>query len=229
MAEDQHETKEALSAEPSPKPQNEQLQLIAQKLKEKPTDPDVVTLFWRTFMDDITKRIGIDPIEVPPVNKTTEELDQLQNEGRIMVYNPAISYELLERAFPDLDIVNGFDGPARNPIEDAVVAAEGGNLKPTWCDIGIESEDRSSVERYFFESSKIPKRSARLSSYILGSQANRLITGDFLCFDSAKMANTHYKSKGHPKVTADFEPGGRIIIGRSAVDKFYDDLPEWAG
>lgn len=199
-------------------------------------------------MDDITRRVGIDPIEVPPVDKTAKELKQLRKEGRIMVYNPAISYTLLERTFPDMQIVNEDErGPDKDLIEDMADIgpnlgnrAEGSDLeylvnKQTgWSDVGIEPIESDPVllrysiskDRLFFESSKKPKRPARLSTYILGSQANRLVTGHFLSFSGGKMYYTHYKWKNYPTVTADFKPNGEILIKRSHVDMF--DPPAWA-
>lgn len=170
-----------------------------------------------------------------------------------MVYNPAISYALLEKAFPDMKIVNGDkNAPDKDLIEDMADfgrfgyfgdlgnRAEGSDLEylvdkqARWIDIGVEPEAVLSKwsaykERDFFENSQQSKhRRARLSTYMLGSQENRLVTGHFLSFSDAIMGKTHYKWKNYATVAADFKPNGEIIIKRDHVSVFAENAPDWA-
>ncbi len=82
----------------------ETLSAAVARYKENPTNPQNVTNFWREYIDNLSRALmRISPAEIPPCDRTEEELVVLTNEGRMMVYNPGFNYEELAKIFPDFD------------------------------------------------------------------------------------------------------------------------------
>lgn len=206
---------------PAPEPQyrtktpEKTLDGVIEAYKEQPTNPELVSKFWQLFVEnsiaaanvresDSEKHITVP--NVPWLDRTQNELEVLRQEGRMMAYNPGLSYEQLGRVFPAM---GSWSVKEESAIEDVVDQA------PAWMDVeaSIDAPNLGTTQKQLesiFEAAG--KRGQKLSTYIMGSQASKVLIGRY--FDQSGLAWSRLPgSEGEDRVVAaSFRPGGSLNV-----------------
>lgn len=174
--------------------------------KRNPTSPEAVTNFWQTFIrvsiEDSGK--GIDVPQVPPCDRTPGELEALRQEGRMMAYNPGLSYPVLGKIFPKM---NDYSVNEDSPIKDK-------GAKPIWVDVEIDI-DAPNIDTTEEDLDKLFKsqgrKGMRESTYIWAGQASKVLTGKY--FDQGSTYSRLLSSSNDGNVVhADFDPDGGLLV-----------------
>ena len=174
--------------------------------KRNPTSPEAVTNFWQAFIRVSIENSGaeIDVPQVPPCDRTPEELEALKQEGRMMVYNPGFSYPVHGKVFPKM---NSYSVKEDSPIKDK-------GAKSGWVDVemDIDSPNIDTKEDDLEKLFKSQKRNGmRLSTYIWAGQASKVLTGKY--FDQGSTYSRLLSSSHDGSVvSASFFPVGWLYV-----------------
>lgn len=152
-----------------------QLRSIVKEYSVQPHTPELVTKFWKTFLELNIKQQHLD-ISVADIecDRTSEELKVLKKEDRMWVPEARLTYPQLGLVFPKMgSYAVQKDSPIENEFEqdakgvDVEVDLDAPNRKTTQKDLEnlFKSQDRKGM---------------RLSTYILTSQASKVLTGHYL-------------------------------------------------
>lgn len=162
---------------------NQQLELLNQavtEFKEEPHTPEVITQYWQTLWKIWGERVGLS-FTVPSCDRTAEEIRQLEKEGRKLVYVPdeLASQEnryLLGEIFSKMQ----GDFVKRGNLITNLITNE--SKQGGWFDIeaSLDSPNlgiaEKSLEDQFREQGRVGQR---LSTYMIGSQEAKLLTGHY--------------------------------------------------
>ena len=175
--------------------------------KRNPTSPEAVTNFWQTFIRVSIQHseAEIDVPEIPPCDRTQEELEALRQEGRMMVYNPGFSYPVHGKIFPKM---NSYSVKEDSPIKDK-------ETKSGWVDVEMDIDSPNTdtkeddLEKIFKSQGR---KGMRLATYILGGQASKVLTGKY--FDQGSTYSRLLSSSFDGYVVdADFYSHGLLNVG----------------
>lgn len=189
--------------------------------KRNPTSPEAVANFWQSFIRVSIENSGaeIDVPEIPPCDRTPEELEALKQEGRMMVYNPGFSYPVHGKVFPKM---NSYSVKEDSPIKDK-------GAKSGWVDveIDIDSPNRDTKEDDLEKLFKSQGRNGmRLSTYIWAGQASKVLTDQY--FDQGSTySRLLSSSRGGEVVDAYFDSNGGLSVNWLLVPQ--DHGPDWGG
>lgn len=192
------------------------------EFKEKPHTPEVVTSYWQTLWQVWGEKVGLS-LTIPACDRTAEEIVQLEEEGRKLVYVPdhvasQKSRHLLGRMFPEMQ---SYSVKENNAVTNE--SNQGG-----WFDIeaSLDSPNFNTTEKdlegQFKREGKVGQR---LNTYIVGSQDAELQTGYF--FDEmtfSRLLGSRYD--GHV-VVADSRVYGVLGVGWSLGPR--DHISGWGG
>ena len=175
--------------------------------KENPQDPEKVTNFWRNFVAFSVQSAeggNIRIPEVPAVDRSREELEALRQEGRMMVYNPGLSYAELGKVFPKM---NSYSVREDSPIKDKA-------SKPGWIDVeaDIDAPNRNTTQKELEELYKSQGRKGmRESTYIWAGQASKVLTDKYFDQDTTYSRLLESSNDGQV-VLAYFYPHGELRV-----------------
>lgn len=196
------------------------LRRAIQELKTSPNRPELVTAYWRAKMAVDGKRAGVD-ISVADCDRTAEEIAELREKGRTLVYlHPELATQkglvTLGRMYP------GMQSWATREGTTIVSESNSGG----WLDIesALESPNLGTREQQamdIFKSQGLGGQ--RLSTYVLGSQASRDLTGHY--FDESSWSRVSGSRYGSRVVYASFFPDGSLDVSSDLLpDRRYPDL-----
>ncbi|OGH15100.1 MAG: hypothetical protein A2860_00210 [Candidatus Levybacteria bacterium RIFCSPHIGHO2_01_FULL_37_33] len=182
-----------------------------------PHTPELITSLWKAIWMDSGRKIDAE-IQVPLVDRTEEEIKELEEQGRMMIYVPRgiatqDTRHLLGRIFPKMQ---GNSVKEQNPV-----ANEG--IESGWFDIesSLNSPNLKTTEedlRELFKSQG--KQGQTLNQYIIGSQFLKLTTGHY--FDEDTYSRLLGSRCGGRVVHASFNRDGRLgvnwVLGPSGRD-----------
>lgn len=159
-------------------PSSTLLDAIAE-LKDNPFSPELVTNFWQTFLESSIKRRGLDiPLPVVSCDRTSEGLEALEKEEKMWVPETKLSYLILGKIFPN---TNSETVQAYSPIKDEYKQ----NVRGVDVEANIYSPNRNTAQKDLKKLFKSQGRKGmRLSTFILASQANKLLTNHYFDDDS---------------------------------------------
>jgi len=192
------------------KAEKSQLGLLEQtvkEFKEKPHTPEMVTSYWQTLWQVWGEKAGLS-LTVPLCDRTTEEISQLEKEGRKLVYVPTevASQEnrhLLGRIFPEMQ---SYSVKRDNPVTSE--SNQGG-----WFDIeaNLDSPNRNTKEKDLKNLLKKQGKSGqRLNTFIIASQDAKLQTSHY--FDEETWSRLLGSRHGGHVVGADFGVSGGLGV-----------------
>lgn len=152
------------------------LEQAVKEFKEKPHTPEVVTSYWQTLWNAWGEGANLSLV-VSPCDRDTEEIKQLETEGRKLVYVPnelasQESHHILGSIFPQMQ--------SHSIEKDNSVTNE--SSQGGWFDIeaSLDSPNLDTKEKdleNLFK--KEGKAGERLNTYIIGSQDAKLQTGHY--------------------------------------------------
>ena len=162
-----------------PVAENPSLKLLEQavrEFKEKPHTPETVTKYWKTLWSVWGEKAELS-LTVPHCDRTAGEINQLEKEGRKLVYvpNEVASQDgrhLLGQIFPKIQSHSVREG---NSVSNE--SNRGG-----WLDIeaSLDSPNLDTKEKGLKNKFKREGRDGqRLNTYIVGSQDAKLQTGHY--------------------------------------------------
>ena len=188
----------------------------------KPHTRELVTSLWKAIWMEEGRKIGA-KIQVPLVDRTEEEIKELEEQGRMMIYVPQKvatqgTRHLLGRIFPKMQ--------NHSVKKDNSVTNEG--VEGGWFDIesSPDSPNLKTTEddlRELFKSQG--KQGQSLSQYIVGSQFLKLTTGHY--FDEitySRLLDSRYVGY---VVYADFGRDGSLFVDWDLDPS--DRLDRWGG
>lgn len=151
---------------------------LAQEYNTQPHTPELVNKFWQTFLETSIKNQELD-IFVPTFScdRTQEELEALREERRMWIPETKLTYPQLGEIFPEMgrDAVRGVDN--YSPIKDKFKQ----DAKGVDVEVNIAPPNRNTDEddlKKIFKSQD--RKGIRLSTYILASQASKLLNDQYL-------------------------------------------------
>lgn len=163
------------------------LQNAVSEYKKGPLTPEHINDFWQAFWrngEEVLSQKGIDhSFQVPTCDRTVEELAELQKENKGVLLVPDELYTqkgliLLGNMFPKMEswvvqegtkVVNNTD--------------KGGSID---IEMNLDSPNRDTNEKQTLDVIEKQRRSPqRLSTYIVGSQFSKLLTGHYFDEETA--------------------------------------------
>lgn len=205
------------------KPSLELLEQAVKEFKEKPHTSEVVTEYWRTLWSIWGKKVGLS-LTIPACDRTAQEIEQLEEEGRKLVYVPdelanQENRRLLARIFLDLQ-------PSSVTINSVTNESSQGG----WFDIEASPDSpnmNTKEEDLKTQFKKQGKVGQRVNTYIVGSQDAKLQAGHFFDEDTiSRLLGSHseksvvlarFSERGHLFVDWRLRPqeSGSLLGGRS--------------
>lgn len=192
------------------------------EFKENPHTPEILTSYWQTLWNAWGERANLSLV-VSPCDRDTEEIKQLEKEGRKLVYVPdqLASQEnrhLLGQIFPEMQ-----SNSVRKDNSVTNESNQGG-----WFDIeaSLDSPNLDTKEKDLENRFKKQEKSGqRLNTYIVGSQDAKLQTGHY--FDEKTVSRLVGSRSGGHVVDALFGVHGRLDV-RWDLDP-RDHGSDWGG
>lgn len=184
-----------------------QLQSVVREYNAKPHTSELVTNFWQTFLETLIKTLGLN-ILVPIIvcDRTPEELEVLKKDGRMWIPETKLTYAQLDKIFPKMGShVLQQDRLIRDKFQQ--------NAKGVDVEASIDSLNRKTEEKDLEELFKSQGRKGmRLSTFILTSQASKLLTNQYLDEGTtwSRLLGTRY---GGFVVNANFKSDGLLRVG----------------
>lgn len=185
--------------------------LLSQSLaeyKNKSHTSEFITSHWQTLWKVWGERVNLS-LDIPPCDRTEEEVKQLEEEGRKLIYVPQqLSVQkdrhLLGQIFPKM---SSYSVEENNPIGNETNAFG-------WLDIetSIDSPNVNSTEEELKQLFKSQKREGLdLNEYIIGSQHAKLTKGRY--FDEGLTLSRLLSSRDEGRVVhAYFFSDGRLRV-----------------
>lgn len=168
--------------------------------------PELVNRFWHILLETSIQARGLDiPVPTIECDRTTEDLKALKREKRIWVPETGLTYLQLGQIFPNTNnsaverdglISDGFEQDAKGVDVEASIDSPNINTR------------EKALER-LFKSKK--RRGMRLSTYILASQASKVLIENFLDQDGT-WSWLPGSSSGDYVLGARFDSNGRLYI-----------------
>lgn len=184
-----------------------QLQSMAEEYSTQPHTPELVTKFWQTFLETSVKGQGLD-ISIPVVScdRTAEELEALKKEGRMWVPQTQLTYPQLGQIFPKMQ---SYTVQKDSPIKDEF----GQDAKGVDVEVDADAPNRNTTQKdleNLFK--KQGRKGMKLSTYILASQASKVLTDHYL--DEGFIWSRLLGSRNEGFVVdANFGPDGCLYVG----------------
>lgn len=183
-----------------------QLRSIVKEYSAQPHTPELVANFWQTFLETPIQSQELDiPVPIVSCDRTQEELDALNKEGRMWVPETKLTYPQLGRIFPKMQsYVLREDSSIKDEFEQAAKGVD--------VEISIDSPNRDTKEEDLEKLFKSQGRKGiRLSTFILASQASKVLTGKY--FDEGVTWSRLLGSRdGGGVVIAHFDSGGHLHV-----------------
>lgn len=148
---------------------------IAQEYNTRPHTPELVTRFWQTFLESSIKIQGLDiPVPVVSCDRTSGELEALKKENRMWVPEAKLTHPQLGQIFPKMQ---SYAVQKDNTITDEF----GQDAKGVDVEADLDAPNRITTQKDLEKLFKSQGRKGmRLSTYILTSQASKILTGHYL-------------------------------------------------
>ena len=191
-----------------PFPSSEQtlsLEQATREYKNKPTNPELLTQFMRSFWAETSQKIG-KSIVVDKFPLTSKEIrEEREKRGRMAIFVPAeVSRVDLGRMFPKMESLTVQEG---NLVVDIV-----NNFGWLWIETSVDAPNRNTTESQLAEKFKKEGRVGQsLKTNIIGSQISKLLVGEY--FDQGPTYSRLPGSCGGGRVLrAFFVSGGNLIV-----------------
>lgn len=173
--------------------------------KSQPHTPELITNFWQTFLDTSIKTQGLDiPVPAVSCDRTQVELEALKKEGRMWVPEARLTYPQLGLVFPKMgSYAVQKDSPIKDEFEQDVKGVD--------VEADLDAPNRSTTQKDLENLFKKQRRKGmRLSTYVLASQASKLLTGHYL--DENTVSRLFGSRGGGDVVHASFGADGRLGV-----------------
>lgn len=157
----------------------ERLKLAVLDYRDGILTPDKVNTFWQTFLETSIKTQGLDiPVSTIECDRTLEELEALKKDGRIWIPETQLTYPQLGKIFPKM---GSYTVEENSPTKDEFEQdAKGVDVETSIASPNINTKEKELRELFESQGRKV----MRLSTYILASQASKVLTGRYLDEDS---------------------------------------------
>ncbi len=178
-----------------------------QEYKSQPHTPELVTATWQTVWQSWGERVDL-KLPVPSLDRTPEELVELEKNGNMLVFVPdrLASQEgrhLLGEIFPEM---RSYSVEKGNPVTNE-------HNRGGWYDIekSLDVPHTNTTEK---EAKKIfdkqERNGQRLNTYIIGSQFSKLTAGHY--FDESTYSRMPGSRREGRVVGALFNPSGDLSV-----------------
>lgn len=201
----------ASSAEVPAQPQIERpslglLEQAVREFKEKPHTPELVNRFWQTFLETSIESQGLDiPVPIVSCDRTQEELEALKKEGRMWIPETKLTYPQLGKIFPK---TGSWALQEDSSIKDEYKE----DAKGVDVEVDINAPNKNTTQQDLEKLFKKQGRNGmRLSTYILASQASKLLTNRYLD-EGVTLSRLLGSRRGGRVVGANFNVNGSLRV-----------------
>ncbi len=197
------------------------LNQAVKEFKEKPYTPELTNRFWQTFLETSIQTQGLD-ISVPTIacDRTQEELETLRKESRMWVPETKLTYPQLGRIFPKM---GSYAVREDSPIKDEYRE----DARGVDVEVNIDAPNRNTTQKDLENLFKRQGRKGmRLSTFILTSQASKLLTNQYLDEGATWSRLLGSRSGGHV-VDAYSYVGGNLGVHWHLVPRGHGS--DWGG
>jgi len=188
------------------------LSQAVQEFKAKPHTPELITSTWQVVWQNWGERIGFN-ITVLALDRTQEELRELEKQGRGLAYVPEKlksegTRHVLGRIFPKMESDSVRVGSDYNVTNES--------RRSGWFDYEVRHKApylNTTDEQLKKEIASSGKEGMNLTEYIIASQFSKLTTGHYL--DEKNWVLLLASRLGDGVVHARFSPVGFLNVGAS--------------
>lgn len=190
----------------------DQLDLAISEYKKRPLTPELVNKTWQTIWETWGTSIR-HTFQVPPCDRTSEELAELQRQGKKVLLMPD---ELYERQ--GLELLKSIFRTG-NWLSNNVSNQEnnGGCID---IEMALDSPYRDTTENKAMSILKKQNRTGqRLATHIVASQFSYLLTGRFLDEDTLSCLPGSWDKNRNNKVVVSCSSKGEVYLGSDVKPK----------